>query len=227
LPYGKLDKVTVVGLGRFGKALALRLTDLGTEVIALDTRMELVEQIKDAVAVAAQGDATRREVLRELAVGESDALVVAVGEDFEANIMVTALGRDMGIPQIITRAESPLQKKILEHVGATRVIYVEQDMGARLAHSLVFGDVLDFMDLPETYGLRSLAVPEKMAGRKLGDLELRRRHGISVISVIRFEGTGAERRRVVHPVPGGDFTFRQGDWIAAVGLNQDLEKWGK
>ena len=221
----QLRKAAVVGLGRFGRSVALRLTDLGVEVIAVDLRMQVVEEIKDIVAIAAQADATRREALRELAVNECDILVVAVGENFEVNIMVTAIGQDLGIPQIITRAESPLQKDILEHVGATRVLYVEQDMGVRLAQSLVFGDVLDFMDLPESFGLRSLAVPGKMAGRRLGDLELRRRHGISVVSVIRFEGDGPDRKRVVHPVPGGDFRFEQGDFIAAVGLHQDLEKW--
>lgn len=219
-----IKRAAVVGLGRFGRAVAVTLSELGVEVLAVDSDMKWVELVREQVGLAVCADATDDVALRELGVEKVDVFVVGVGEQFEVNVLLTSWAAEAGIAQVVTRAASPLRRRILERVGATRVLYPEQEMGQRLAQSLVHGDALEFVDLPEDYFLREIEVPAAFAGKTLAELQLRRDHGLAVIAVRRVSLAGDTTAREVHPVPHGQFRIEAGDRISVIARTEDFDK---
>lgn len=217
-----IRRVVVAGLGRFGRAAALALADLGVDVVALDTDPRAVEEVKDHVGLAAEADATVKSVLLDLEADKADAIIIGVGESFEANVLLTATAAEMEIGIVITRARSARQKAILEKVGATQVLYPEQDAGRRLANSLVYGDAIEFVNLPEDYSLRELPLPERYAGQTLAELGLRREAGLTVIAVTRQAGSDGPREVV--PVPDGDFRLEAGDVLSVIASNEAFDR---
>jgi trk system potassium uptake protein TrkA len=131
-------RVLVVGLGRFGRAVAETIMEGRGEVIAVDTDMALVEAVRDRVTIAAQIDHVEADALREIGAGEVDAAVVAFGEDFAAQVLTVALLKEFGISQIVARAPTEREHRILELVGATRIVSVEAEMGQRVGRSTSF-----------------------------------------------------------------------------------------
>ncbi|MCP4545867.1 MAG: TrkA family potassium uptake protein [bacterium] len=222
-----IRRAVVAGLGRFGKAVALTLAEFGVDVIAIDSDMRLVEEIKDDVDLALCLEATRPGALAELELERSDVFIVGVGEDFEANVLLTSMALEMGIPQVITRAQNPLRKRVLERVGATRVLYAEQEVGQRLARNLVSGSAIEFINLPEEYSLREVLLPLSFADKTLADLQLRKEHGLTVVAVTRsIEQDGVVEPRV-HPVPSADFLLSEGDVLSIIAENNRFELLNK
>lgn len=220
----EIRRATVVGLGRFGRAVAVTLTELGIEVLAVDSDMKLVEKVQEQVALAACADATDEGALQELEAENSDVFIIGVGELFEVNVLLTSWAAEQGLPRIITRADSPLRRRILERVGATQVLYAEQEMGQRLAQSLVRGDALEFVDLPEDFSLREIELPPEFIGKTLGELQLRRERGLAVLAVRRVSLEGDTAERTVFPVPHGQFRLEEGDRISVIARNEDFGK---
>lgn len=219
-----VKRAAVIGLGRFGRAVARTLSELGVEVLAIDRELRFVEMVKYEVALAVCVDATQESALEELDVGKVDLLVIGVGELFEENVLITSWAAEAGIPQIITRAGSPMRRRILERVGATRVLFAEQEMGQRLAQNLVRGDTIEFVDLPEGHSLREIDVPKAFLGKTIGELQLRRRHGLAVLAVRRIELAEGKSERRVFPVPDGDFRFTAGDRLSVIARNEDFAR---
>ena len=133
----------VIGLGRFGTSVAMTLQQLGHEVLAIDADEERVQKISDQVTHVVQADTTDENSLQALGLRNFDAVVVAIGENVQANVATTLLVKDMGVPFIIAKARNALHGKMLEKIGADRVVYPERDMGQRVAHSLISSNVLD------------------------------------------------------------------------------------
>ncbi|MBM4117143.1 TrkA family potassium uptake protein [bacterium] len=219
-----VKRAAVIGLGRFGRAVARTLSELGVEVLAIDRELRFVEMVKNEVSLAVCVDATQESALEELDVGKVDLLVIGVGELFEENVLITSWAAEAGIPQIITRAGSPLRRRILERVGATRVLFAEQEMGQRLAQSLVRGDTIEFVDLPEGHSLRDIDVPKAFVGKTIGELQLRRRHGLAVLAVRRISLAEGKSERRVFPVPDGDLRFAAGDRLSVIASNEDFAR---
>ncbi len=132
----------IIGMGRFGQALADTLTQEGAEVLAVDARMELLDRVKDRVALAAQLDATDVEALRGIQADNVTAAIVAIGEQFEAAVLCVAALKDAGVTTILARARTPMQARILLAVGAAQVLEIEAEMGRRLGASLAAGAFL-------------------------------------------------------------------------------------
>lgn len=130
------ERILVVGLGRFGSALALGLAERGCDVVAVDVNMELVEAVKDRVGYAMQLDATDPLALRSIDASSCSAAVVAMGEQFESKVLSVAALKECGIPRVIARSRDATQSRILKAIGATEVIEVESDVGRRLAQQL-------------------------------------------------------------------------------------------
>ncbi len=219
-----IKRAAVIGLGRFGRAVARTLSELGVEVLAIDRELRLVERVKNEVALAVCVDATQEGALEELDVARMDLLVVGVGELFEENVLITSWAAEAGIPQVITRTGTQMRRRILERVGATRVLFAEQEMGQRLAQSLVRGDAIEFVDLPEGHSLREIEVPAAFVGKTIGELQLRRRHGLAVLAIRRITLIEGRSERRVFPVPDGDFCFASGDRLSVIARNQDFAR---
>ena len=144
----------VIGLGRFGFAMATTLTDLGHEVIGIDSNEEHVARISDFVAQAVQLDATDEKALRAAGIQDVDVAIISIGERIDSSLLVVDAREGAGDPIIIAKATTPLHGRILEKLGVSRVIFPERDMAIRVAHSLVVQNVLDYIELSRDFSHR-------------------------------------------------------------------------
>lgn len=206
----------VIGLGRFGSSIAKRLYQLGHEVLVIDEDETMVRAIADEVTYAVAGDAQNIEVLRNLGVGNYDAVVVAVGSDLSASIFVTMNLKELGVKNVICKAANERFKAAMEKIGADRVIIPEYTMGVKLAESLSSGNVLDYISLSDDYSICEVGVPQGWIGKSIVDLKVRNKYGIGLMAVRR--GTEMEI------APGASFVFEDGDVVLALGENSKLEK---
>ena len=193
--------VLVVGLGRFGTALATTLMDLGHEVLGVDVDAENVQRNADVLTHVVEADATDEDVMQQLGAGEFGRAVVGIGTDLEASILTTSLLVDLQVPDIWAKAITVAHGRILERVGAHHVVFPEHDMGRRVAH-LVTGRMLEFVPLDEGFALVELKPPKQVVGRSLGDAQVRSRYGVTVVC-IKPEG-GSFTYATQETVPGPD-----------------------
>ncbi|CAA9385596.1 MAG: Trk system potassium uptake protein TrkA [uncultured Rubrobacteraceae bacterium] len=208
----------VVGLGRLGIAMVNTLDSLGHEVLALDAKEDLIQDLADDLPnvhlVAA--DATDEDVLRGLNVEHFDAAAVVIGENHvEAGILTTANLKEIGVPMVVARATTKLHAKVLERVGADRVIQPEREMGEQVARVLASPAVLDYVNLGEDEALIEAHVPEQWAGRSLSDLSLSRNHGLTIVAHKPQGAAGT--------LPTGDTVLREGDLIVVGGTKKNLD----
>lgn len=206
----------VIGLGRFGIATALKLRELGNEVLAIDTNAELVEDIADSVTYAVAGDAQDERVLHSLGVKNYDCAVVAIGNNFAASALITINLKELGMKKIICKAHNDMEKKALERIGADSVIIPERVMGQKLAQTLNAERFLDFIELSDEYGVAELTVPARWIGKSLKELNLRTKFHINVIA--------ARRSGKIDVSLPADFSFQQDDVAIILGANADLDR---
>ena len=176
------DPVAVIGLGRFGTALALELARGGTEVLAVDHRPDVVQKLSGQLGQVVVADSTDPDALTEIGIGDFSRVVVAIGNDLEASILTTALLAELQIRDIWAKAVNRQQATILERIGAHHVVFPEQDMGERIAH-LVAGRLLDWVELDPEWVFAKTKPPQEIVGVPLGDTGLRKKHRITVVSV--------------------------------------------
>ena len=173
------DSVAVIGLGRFGSALALELMANGTEVLGIDLDEELVQALNGELTQVVRADSTKQEALRQLAVNEFDRVVVAIGSNVSASILTCSALLNMKIPVIWAKAVDDQHGLILEQLGVHHVIYPEKDMGRRVAH-LVRGAALDFIEVAPGYAAVKAPVPSTIQGVPLGETALRQTYGVTI-----------------------------------------------
>ncbi|MFG2090580.1 MULTISPECIES: potassium channel family protein [unclassified Spirillospora] len=174
--------VVVIGMGRFGSALALELARRGTEVLAIDNRPKIVQGLSGRLTHIIAADATDIDTLRELGVDEFYRAVVAIGGDLEASILTTSLLAELEIDNIWAKAVTHQHKRILERIGAHHIVLPEHDMGERVAH-LVSGRMLDYIEVDQDFALVKAHPPKELVGVPLGETRLRSKHGVTVVSV--------------------------------------------
>jgi trk system potassium uptake protein TrkA len=203
-------------MGRFGTAVAYELTRLGHEVLAVDRSEQVVRDVADQVTHAAQADITDLEALRDLGVGDFDTAVVAVASSLEASILATVMLKQLGVPRILAKAGTEIHGSILQQVGATRVIYPERETGTRLAHSFTAPGVQDYLDVAPGYGIARVSVPQAWARKSLGDLDLGKTCGVTVLAL--------QRGQSVTLNPHRSEVLRLGDQLIVAGLDEDLAR---
>ena len=176
------DPVAVIGLGRFGTALALELARGGTEVLAVDNRRDIVQRLSGQLSQVLIADSTDLDALTEIGITDFSRVVVAIGNHLEASILTTALLSELEIPDIWAKASTRQQATILSRIGAHHVVFPEQDMGVRIAH-LVAGRLLDWVELDPQWVFAKTKPPREIVGKRLGDTGLRKKHRVTVVSV--------------------------------------------
>jgi trk system potassium uptake protein TrkA len=209
----------VIGLGRFGTAMAETLTALGHDVIGVDRDETIVQSVADVIAHPLQLDATDERALRAAGINEVDVAVVSIGDDIEASVLVVMQLRDLGIQNVVAKAVTPLHSRILEKVGASRVIFPEREMAIRIAHSLVLPSALDYVELSHDFSIIEIPAPPVFVGRSLKQLELRPKLGITLIAIKRV-GSSGQVETNISPMP--DEVIRGGDVLALIGSNDRL-----
>ena len=210
----------VIGLGRFGSAMARTLADLGQDVIGVDADSEKVRQLADTIAQAVELDATDERALRAVGVQDVDVAVVSIGENIESSVLVVMQLRELGVKSIVAKATTPLHGRILEKLGVSRVIFPEREMAMRIAHGLVMPNVIDYIELSSDFSIVELPAPDIFIGRTLKQLELRPKYGLTLIAIKRRpDGTGKE---VTNIAPSADEVIRAGDVLSILGSNERL-----
>jgi len=183
--------VLVIGLGRFGASLALTLEELGTDVLAMDTSAELVQDYSGHLTHVVQADATNMDALQQVGAGDFSAAVVGVGTSIEASVLITANLVDLGRPVIWAKAISQSHGKILERIGAHHVVFPEKDAGQRVAH-LVNGRLIDYIEFDDGFAIVKMRPPQEIVGLTLTESDIRAQYGVTVVGV---------------KSPGRDFTY--------------------
>jgi trk system potassium uptake protein TrkA len=183
------ETVLVVGLGRFGGALAMTLeNEMGHEVLAIDSREDVVQQFARKITHVVSGDATDVETLAQIGAEGLHHAVVAIGDGVESSILATAALVDLGITNIWAKAVTEAHAQILERVGAHHIVFPERDMGQRVAHQ-VTGQMVDYMRLDEGFALVERSVPQAVAGMTLAEGSLRQRYDVTVVCIKPAGGT--------------------------------------
>lgn len=208
------ERVTVIGLGRFGTATADELSDLGYEVTAIDVDERMVAAAADRVALAAQGDGTDEELLRSLHVDRSHVGVVAQGSNLEASVLSTLLLKRIGVPWVVSKAKSDLHGELLARIGADRVIYPERDAGNRLAHSLAVRHISDYITLSSTSGVAKLHAPQHFVGQTLEDLDIEKHYQLNLLLI--------KRGQKIIAVPNYRERIEEGDELVLVGPDHEI-----
>ncbi len=223
-------KFIVFGLGNFGASLSEQLIELGHEVIGVDEKIDLVDKYKHRVTHAIALDATNSDAVQELPINDLDAAIVGIGENEGANIMVTALIKQMGVKRIICRVTSPLQKIVLEAMDITEFVYPEASSAERLALKLDQPDVVDSFQININYRLLEVNAPNRYIGKTIADLQLEAKYKLVLVTLLKkvlqknVFGRSKSELQVVGIVPR-DTTLLAGDVMLLFGSPRDLEKF--
>lgn len=212
----KKKQFAVIGLGRFGSSVAKTLHEMGHEVLAIDENEERVQDFSDKVTHVVQADTTDEDSLMALGIRNFDVVVVAIGQDIQANMLTTLQLKEMGVPYIVAKAQNALHGKMLQKIGADRVIYPERDMGQRVAHNLVSTNVLEYIALSPDLSIVEVTAPKILIGRSLSETNLRQKYEINVLAIKRNEEI------IVPPLPSEKII--SGDILIVVGGNEGVQR---
>jgi K+ transport systems, NAD-binding component len=204
----------VIGMGRFGSSIASSLTNMGFEVLAIDSSEQRIQEAINTVTHAVSADSTDEEALRSLGIRNFDVVVVAIGQDIQASILTTLILKDLGVKMIIVKAQNELHGKVLTKIGADKVVYPERDMGQRVAHHLVSPNILDYIEISEDYSIIEIKAPEAMIGRSLKQLDIRAKFKCNVMAI--------KTNGVMNIAPYAEDLIRPEDILVIVGKNSDL-----
>ena len=173
----------IIGLGRFGAEMAVKLYECGEDVLAIDQDEVLVDKIADRVTRAVAADAKDIDVLKKLGAGNFDRAVVAVGSDLAASALITMNLKSLGVPYILCKAHDDTYRAILEKLGANRVIIPEREMADKLSLGLTSAGIMEYIDISDEYGIVEMTPPEAWIGKSIRALELRKKYNANVIAL--------------------------------------------
>jgi trk system potassium uptake protein TrkA len=223
-----MKRFLVIGLGQFGSELARALYEKGAEVIAVDNKMELVEGMKEYVTSAVCADCTDEDAMRSLNIENFDAAIVSIGENWEASILATAILKELGMETIISKRDEPLHGKILEKVGASRIISPEIDMANQLARNLISPSLLDHIALPDGHTIFQVKAREEFFDKTLIELDFRRNYGLLVVGIQRKITRISESGEINYEterisLPSATEAIKKDDVLVIVGMKEDIE----
>lgn len=210
----------VIGLGRFGGSITKTLIETGQEVLAIDTSEERVNEYMNIATHTVVANATDEATLRSLGIRNFDTVVVAIGEDIQASILVTLMVKEMGVPYVLVKAQNDYHARVLEKLGADRVVHPERDMGVRIAHRLVSRTLLDYLELSDKFSLAEIRVlNKKFINHTLSELNLPAKAHINVAAVRR--GTGTVE------LATADTVIHEHDNLLVIGSTEDVDRLDK
>ena len=210
-----MKSYVVIGLGRFGSGLARNLCQLGAEVLAIDIRGDLVQQIANDVTHAVVGDSQDKEVLRALGVRNFDCAIIAIGDNLAASVLTVMNLKELGVPYLVCKAHDVTYGRVLEKLGVGRVVIPELEQAQRMARILHSRNVLDYIELSTDYGILEVPAPKAWIGKSLKELNVRAKLDINIIAVKNGEKTNVSA--------SADYQICSGDVLAVLGDNVALE----
>lgn len=208
----------VIGLGRFGASVARTLTGEGHSVVGVDNSEDRIQRVSEDIADVIKCDATDADILDSMGVSDYEAAIVCIGEKYIQNsILVTLILRDKGAKKIIAKAGTKTQGRVLSKVGADIIVYPEKDMGERVARSLISSNIMDFLEVSPDISIVETPTPDFLVGKNLIELNLRHKHGVTIISVKNAKD------EIIAP-PDVNYRFSKDDILFLIGKNTQLKK---
>lgn len=211
-----MKSFVILGLGRFGKTLALTLAQSGHQVLIIDEDSDAINALADSVTSAVVGDPTNEAVLRAAGVRDYDCAIVCSASNINDNILLTIMLKDLGVPKVVTRALNDGHKRVLERLGVDLIAFPEQDMGEKLAYMLGHDNVIESLDF-DGYRIAEMRIPAGWVGKTLIELDLRRREKVNVIAV-RVPG------QPVNCAPSPTRPFGADDTVSVIGADEDIDR---
>ncbi|MCH1544393.1 MAG: TrkA family potassium uptake protein [Bacteroidia bacterium] len=220
-------KYIIIGLGNFGAPLGEKLTAMGNEVIGVDNHQTKVENLKETLSHTICMDATDEFTMKGLPWKETDIVIVAIGEDQGANIMVTAMLKNLKVNRLISRAINPLHEKVLRAIGVDEIVHPEEETAERWSKKLCLSNVVDSFELNEEYSLIEAKVPKKFIGKTVGSIQWRETYNLQVVTLIKKKEVKSVlgKTRSVSEIQGvisDDWKLEENHIIVLYGNNEDL-----
>lgn len=222
-------KIAVIGMGQFGMAIAKTLSTKGAEVLAIDRNETVIEEVAEEVDMAVAMDATDKKTLVSQGILDFEAVVVAIGEDFEQLLLCTTVLMDIGVKRIMARSRGENQRIILEKIGVKEILSPEDEVGMNVAERLINPSIVSYLDLPDEYCIMEVAPPPDVIGRSLIDIDLRRRYDLNLITMKRSTEVVHEGEKVqeqhIYGIPKGESIIRDNDSLVLFGKRKDVERF--
>lgn len=211
-----MKSILLIGLGRFGKHIAMKLRDLNHEVMAVDRNEDLVQEILPLVTNAQIGDSTNEEFLRSLGVDNYDVCIVAIGDDFQSSLETTSLLKELGAGMVVSRAATDVQEKFLLRNGADEVVYPEKQLARWTAIRCSADHILDYIEIDGDHAIFEVPIPKAWLGKTVGQLDIRKKFSINILAV----KTGRKLDSFITP----DTMLSEEKTLMVMGKYKDLQK---
>ncbi len=212
-----MKSVLLIGLGRFGRHIAMKLDELHHQVMAVDKNEKRVAAALPFVTNAQIGDATNEDFLESLGVNNFDVCIVAIGDDFQSSLETTSLLKELGAKAVVSRAARDVHAKFLLRNGADEIVYPEKQLAAWTAIRYTADHILDYIELDDSHAIYEITVPEKWIGRTVFDVDVRKKYGINIMAIKR------SGEMILNITPQTDFT--KDDTILVLGHTKDMQKY--
>ena len=211
-----MKSVLVIGMGRFGKHLSKKMQELGNDVMIIDKDEELISEFASDFTDSQIGDCRVEGVLQSLGINNFDICFVAIGEDFQASLEITALLKDLNAKWVVTKARSDIQKKLLKRIGADEVVYPERDTAEKLAIRYNAKNIFDYIQLTPEYSIYEIPIMDLWVGKNMSDLGIRKKYKVNIIAI--------KNENILAPMPSPNYVFRENDHIIVIGKSSDVFK---
>ncbi len=211
-----MKSILVIGMGRFGKHLARKMTELNNEVMIVDIDESIIEELAQDFTDAHIGDCTNESVLKSLGVRNFDICFVAIGSNFQSSLEITSLLKELGAKYVVSKASRDIQAKFLLKNGADEVVYLEREMAEKLAIRFSARSVFEFIELTHEYAIFEIPSSESWLGKSIASIDIRRKHHITILAIKNGD--------ILNPLPSGDYVFRHGDHVVVIGKPEDILK---
>ncbi len=223
-------KYIIFGLGNFGSSLGAMLTDLGNEVIGVDTNMQKVENHKERITNTICMDAKDPYALANLPLAEADGVIVAIGEDFGASVMITALLKEKSVKRLITRSTSPVHEYVFKALGVEEILHPEMEAAERLVKRITSPNVIDSYPIGQDHQLLEVMVPKRYVGQKVVEIDFKGRFQLNLVSIIKHRSTGGSISEPFNPGHAIDFVYagselEEGDVLVLFGKRSNIRKF--
>ena len=223
-------KYIIVGLGNFGASLAEKLTAKGNEVIGIDNRMNKVDLYKEKISHTICMDATDEFTVSGLPLKDTDIVIIAIGENQGANVMVTALFKNLCVKRLISRAIDPLHEKVLMAIGVDEIVHPEEETAERWAKKLCLTNVVDSFELSDDFSIIEVEIPMRFVGKTIKEIELRTKYNLLALTTIKKKEVtsvvGKTRSEdSVQGVASANTVLNANDIIVIYGANKDLQNF--
>lgn len=212
-----MKSFAVIGLGRFGRAVARQLFEMGNEVLVVDKTMDNINEIADYVTRSVCADSKDEGVLKSIGITNYECVIVAIGDNITDSVLTTLTLKELGIKHVICKARGVQHEKILKKIGADMVIVPEQEAGVKLAISLVSNHLLDIIRFSDDYSIADSAVPQSWVGKSIIDVGVRKKYGFNIIAV-----KNKKDEKNINITPGPDYIFTEDDIVLLVGKTTDI-----